>query len=76
MKYPYRFVFTMGFTFLVGGCALDSPRPGATHQIGAEGETTQTWLIFKEDKLQSIQLMWTYRLKRLATAQRVELCQG
>ena len=52
---------------------LDSPRAGATHQIGAEGETTQTWLIFKEDKLQSIQLAWMYRLKRLATAQRVEI---
>lgn len=49
-------------------------RSWATHYIGEEVEATEVWLTFKDDKLQSIQLAWMYRLKRMASAQRVELC--
>lgn len=48
----------------------------ATHFIGEEVEPTRVWLIFKEDKLQSIQLAWMYRLKKMASAQRVNLCSA
>jgi len=49
-------------------------RSWATHYIGEETESTEVWLTFKDDKLQAVQLAWMYRLKRMARAQRVELC--
>jgi hypothetical protein len=48
--------------------------PWATHVIREDGETTQVWFIFKENKLQSVQLAWMYRLKRFATNEGLRLC--
>lgn len=48
----------------------------ATHFIGDEVEATRVWLVFKDDKLWSIQLAWMYRLKKMASAQRVNLCSA
>lgn len=54
---------------------LDYPSPRGTHVIGEEGEATEVWLVFKEDKLQEVQLGWMYRMKRMAYAQSVRLCR-
>lgn len=53
---------------------LDVPSQRGTHMIGEEGEATEVWLVFKDDKLQAVQLAWMYRLKRMAYAQKAELC--
>ena len=55
---------------------LDVPTHRGTHVINEEGDATEVWLAFKEDKLQSVQLGWMYRLKRMAYAQKAELCTG
>ena len=55
---------------------LDVPTHRGTHMIGGEGEDTEVWLVFKEDKLQAVQLGWMYRLKRMAYSQKAELCPG
>jgi len=49
-------------------------RSWATHYIGEETQPTEVWLTFKDDKLQTVQLAWMYRLKKMASAQRRELC--
>jgi hypothetical protein len=53
---------------------LDVPSQRGTHMIGAEKEATEVWFVFKDDKLQAVQLAWMYRLKRMAYAQKAELC--
>ena len=55
---------------------LDVPTHRGTHVIGEEGEATEVWLVFKEDKLQAVQLGWMYALKRMAYTQKAELCTG
>jgi hypothetical protein len=53
---------------------LDTPSHRGTHVIGEEGDATEVWLTFSEDRLQAVQLGWMYRLKRMAYAQKAELC--
>lgn len=53
---------------------IDLPSSRSTHLIGEEGEATEVRLVFRDDKLQSIQIAWMYRLKKMASAQRAELC--
>ena len=49
-------------------------RTWATHYMGNESEPTQVWLTFQNDKLQSIQVAWMYKLKKMASAPRIQLC--
>ena len=48
-------------------------RSWATHYIHDDW-STDVWLTFKDDRLQSIQVAWVYALKKMASAQRVSLC--
>lgn len=56
--------------------ALDPRREWATHQIGGETSQTVVWLIFDADRLQSAQLAWTYKLKRMHEGPRADLCRS
>jgi len=55
---------------------IDTSSHRGTHVIGEEGEATEVWLVFKDERLQAVQLGWMYRLKRMAYAQKAELCTG
>lgn len=56
--------------------ALDPRRDWATHQIGGETSQTVVWLIFDADRLQSAQLAWAYKLKRMHQGPRTDLCKS
>ena len=59
---------------LSGRSIKELNRAQATHYIGEDLDDTEVWLTFKDDKLQAIQLAWMYRLKKMASAQKVYLC--
>ncbi|MGQ0445180.1 MAG: hypothetical protein ACT4O2_08680 [Beijerinckiaceae bacterium] len=56
--------------------ALDPRRGWATHKIGGETSQTVVWLIFDADRLQSAQLAWAYKLKRMHEGPPTDLCKS
>ena len=51
---------------------MDSPRVWRTHMISSGN--TDVWLIFREGKLESVQIAWAEKIMRLASYQRIDLC--
>lgn len=52
--------------------ALDPPRTYVTHLI--RDEATDVWLVFREERLRSVQLAWMRQLKRVDEEPVRQLC--
>jgi hypothetical protein len=52
---------------------LEAPREWATHYI--RSGSTDLWLIFKDEKLKSVQVAWAEKMMKMASYQRMDLCE-
>lgn len=53
---------------------MDAPTAWGTHLI--RDGTTDVWLVYADDKLQSVQVAWTYTYGKVLFGQPVKLCQA
>lgn len=53
---------------------MEVPRGWVTHFL--RDGSTDVWLGFRDDKLESVQVAWAEKMMKMATYQRIDLCQG
>lgn len=52
----------------------DVPRKNRTHYI--RSGDTDVWLVFVDNKLKSVQVLWAHEMMKYASYQQVQLCES